>query len=71
VKKAYVRLVKGQSLPIFAAIDESIEADAKAETKAPITEGKKGLFGRKNEKATHTSAATSKVTRTQAKVGEK
>lgn len=75
VKKAYVRLAAGQSLPIFAAIDEAMEADskteAKEEAKAPKTESKRGLFGRKNEKATNTSTATAKVTRTQAKVGEK
>jgi ribosomal protein L23 len=73
VKKAYVRIAKGQSLPFFAAIDEAIESDAKdeAKAKAPAIEPKRGLFGRKNEKATNTSAATSKVTRTQAKIGEK
>lgn len=71
VKKAYVRLAKGQSLPIFAAIDEAMETDTKEEAKAPVKEAKRGIFGRKAEKATHTSAATAKVTRTQAKVGEK
>jgi ribosomal protein L23 len=71
VKKAYVRLTVGQSLPFYAAIDEAIEADAKAEAKVPTVEKKRGLFGRKNEKATNTANVSAKVTRTQAMVGEK
>ena len=72
VKKAYVRLAKGQSLPIFAAVEEEIKAsekDAKTETVAP--KAKRGIFARKNEKATKTGGAGATVTRTQAKIGEK
>jgi hypothetical protein len=74
VKKAYVRLPAGQTLPIFAAIEEEIkEADKSEKTeKTTATEQKRrGIFGRKNEKATKTATAGTQVTRTQAKVGEK
>lgn len=73
VKKAYVRLVKGQSLPIFAAIDEAaLEETEKTDAhKAPESDVKHGLFGRRKEKAAKTTGATTQVTRTQAKVGEK
>jgi len=72
VKKAYVRLAKGQSLPIFAAVEEEIKA-AEKDVKTPDTteKAKRGIFGRKNEKATKSAGAATAVTRTQAKIGEK
>lgn len=72
IKKAYVRLVEGNALPIFAAIEEEIKEEQKADkTVAAPEQKKRGIFGRKNEKATKTSGAATQVTRTQAKVGEK
>ena len=71
VKKAYVRLPVGQSLPFFAGVDEAVEANEKDALKAPVAEKKKGLFSRKNEKASNTANVSAKVTRTQAMVGEK
>jgi large subunit ribosomal protein L23 len=74
VKKAYVRLAAGQTLPIFAAVEESEQADTKEAKKSDNTvveqSAKRGLFGRKNEKSKSATTQT-KVTRTQAKVGEK
>jgi large subunit ribosomal protein L23 len=74
VKKAYVRLAAGQTLPIFAAAEETAPTDKKESktTESTVVEqsAKRGLFGRKNEKS-KSSGVTSKVTRTQAKVGEK
>ncbi len=34
VKKAYVRIKEGQSIPVFAAVEESIEQEAKADKKS-------------------------------------
>ena len=76
VKKAFVRLVAGQSLPIFSAVEEDIAAqketvkDNSAVKDVIKDQAKRGLFGKKNEKSTSAGVKTS-VTRTQAKVGEK
>jgi ribosomal protein L23 len=68
VKKAYVRLPEGQTIPVFASLTEQVEETAAA----PVANAKKrGLFARSNEKASKTSTASPSVTRTQAKVGEK
>jgi len=71
VKKAYVRLALGNSLPIFAAVEEEIKAEKEVKTTDTNDKAKRGIFGRKNEKATKTGAAGATVTRTQAKIGEK
>ena len=72
IKKAYVRLPAGQTLPFFAGIDEAeVAASEKEASTAPTTEKKRGLFGRKNEKASNTANVSTKVTRTQAMIGEK
>jgi len=71
IKKAYVRLPAGQTLPFFAGVDEAVESSEKETSKSPVTEKKRGLFGRKNEKASNTANVSAKVTRTQAMVGEK
>jgi len=72
VKKAYVRLAEGNSLPIFAAVEEELKsAEKDLKTTDTAQKAKRGIFGRKNEKATKTGAANATVTRTQAKIGEK
>jgi large subunit ribosomal protein L23 len=71
IKKAYVKLPKGQTLPIFAAIEEEIKEVEKTDKTAAPEQKKRGLFNRKDQKATKTASAGTQVTRTQAKVGEK
>ncbi len=41
VKKAYVTLKDGDSLPVFAALDEQVQANAKAEKSAETSTDKK------------------------------
>ena len=60
VKKAYVRIKKGENIPIFASIDEAEEKAKKAEEKAAKKTGKvtdkskdkpkRGLLGRRKAK---------------------
>ncbi len=63
IKKAYVTLVKGDSIPVFAAIDEQIEKEAKLnetaqkamakeekKTKLAGVPKKRGILGRTNKK---------------------
>ena len=71
VKKAYVRLAVGNSLPIFAAVEEEIKSEKDSKSAETPEKAKRGIFGRKNEKATKAAGAATKVTRTQAMVGEK
>lgn len=73
VKKAYVRLIAGQSLPIFAAVEEEIKAaeDQATKTTEVAEKAKRGIFGLRNQKANKTATAGTTVTRTQAKIGEK
>ncbi len=67
VKKAYVRLAEGNSIPVFASLTE----EEKKETAQPEPVGqKRGLLTRKT-KATGSTSGSTKVSRTQAKVGEK
>lgn len=72
IKKAYVTLKAGQSLPFFAGLDEAdVEAAEKAHDESQPEQKKRGIFGRKSEKATKSVSANVAVTKTQAKVGEK
>ncbi len=68
VKKAYVRLAEGNTIPIFAALTEEEKNESKGviENAAP----KRGLLSKKT-KAPSSASAGVKVTRSQAKVGEK
>lgn len=72
IKKAYVTLKAGQTLPFFAGVEEPAEIDdKKAAAKEEPEQKKRGLFARKSEKATKSASANVTVKKTQAKVGEK
>jgi large subunit ribosomal protein L23 len=52
VKKAYVKIKKGESIPIFASIDEAEEKTKKAEEKAAKKAGKTTDKPKKSKKTT-------------------
>lgn len=55
VKKAYVKIKKGETIPIFASIDEAEEKAKKAEAKAAKKSEKSDVKDTKTEKAKKTA----------------
>lgn len=68
VKKAYVRLKAGQTIPIFAALTEEEKNESTSINEPP--KAKRSLLNRK-VKSTSSGGASIQAPRTQAKVGEK